>query len=312
MRLARAVLVPGALLIWAAYTVMPASAQECSFESRLIEPTETHLTDAIEIVNGLVGDPELRLELATDGQVQGSDIPVFPVRPADANGMVAHVRQGCRAILIGTQEFETTFPKLAEGNVLIEDHEKEMLALLLLHELGHIHLGHYGGFIPSDQAPALNLNPTASKEREEEADAFAAGILRDEIDAMGTGEAYIPGVMAITFVSSLSFVISTQASLDCFGCRVLGSPDIFWDHSQSHENLEYRLLKMNHAIAPSETSQQLLDDYERARGESSRGSLRIITPDGGMRLVDPGSEEFEVFEKLIGDLEQLKQSDDED
>ncbi len=181
-----------------------------------------------------------------------------------------------------------------------------MLALLLLHELGHIHFGHYGGFIPSDQATALNLNPTASKEREEDADAFAAGILRDEIDSMGRGEAYTPGVMAIIFVSSLSFVISTQASLDCFGCRVLGSPDIFWDHSQSHENLEFRLLKMNHAIAPSETSQQLLDDYERARDGGSRGSLRIITPEGSMRLVEPSSE------NLIGDLEKLQQSDDED
>lgn len=310
MRLVQAIFIPGVLLIWAAYTVMPASAQECSFESRLIEPTETQLADAIEIVNGLVGDPELKLELAKDLELHGSEIPVFPVRPTDANGMVAHVRQGCRAILIGTQEFEESFPKLAEGNVLIEDHEKEMLALLLLHELGYIHLGHYGGFIPSDQAPALNLNPTASKEREEDADAFATGILRDEIAAMGTGEASIPGVMAITFVSSLSFVISTQASLDCFGCRVLGSPDIFWDHSQSHENLEYRLLKMNHAIAPSEASQQLLADYERARDESSRGGLRIITPDGDMRLVEPGSEEFEVFENLIGDMETLQQSNE--
>ncbi|MGK7654981.1 hypothetical protein ACSQ76_22090 [Roseovarius sp. B08] len=312
MRFSRAISVCGAFLIAVTFGVKPAPAQDCSFESRLIEPTETQLTDAVKIVNGLLGDPELRLELAKDGEVQGSEIPVFAVKPSDANGMVAHVRQGCRAILIGTQEFEESFPKLAEGNVLIKGHEKEMLALLLLHELGHIHLDHYGGFIPSDQAPALNLNPTASKEREEDADAFAAGILRDEITAMDEGEAFIPGVMAITFVSNLSVVISAQASLDCFGCRVLGSPDVFWDHSQSHENLEYRLLKMNHAIAPTDTSQQLLDDYERARDESGRGNMRIVTPDGGTRLIEPGSEEFEVFEKLIGDLEELQQSDDED
>lgn len=312
MRLSKAISVPVAFLIWAAHTVIPASAQGCSFDTRLIQPTKSQLVDAIETVNGLVGDSELRLELAKDGQAQGSEIPVFAVKPSDANRMVAHVRQGCRAILIGTQEFEESFAQLAEDNVLIEDHEKEMLTLLLLHELGHIHLGHYGAFIPSTQAPALNLRPTASKEREEDADAFAAGILRDEIATMGTGEAYIPGLMVITFVSSLSFVISTEASLDCFGCRVLGSPDIFWDHSQSHENLEYRLLKMNHAIAPSEISQQLLDDYEHARDGSSRGRLRIVTPDGGTRLVEPDSEEFEVFENLISDLEQLQQSDDED
>jgi hypothetical protein len=310
MSSARANPVLGALLTWAALLALPASAEECSFEKRLIEPTETQLSEAIEIVNGLVDDPVLRLELAKDSEPEGSVIPVYAVKSSDANETVAHVRQGCRAILIGTQEFEGSFPKLAEGNALIEDHEKEMLALLLLHELGHIHHGHYGGFIPSDQGPALNLNPTASKEREEDADEFAAGILRDEIAAMDKGEAYIPGVMVITFVSSLSFVISTQASLDCFGCRVLGSPDIFWDHSQSHENLEYRLLKMNHAIAPSDTSQQLLDDYEGARDESIRDGLRIITPDGNTHLVEPGSEEFEVFEKLIGDLERLQQSDE--
>lgn len=296
MRLERAIGVLSALLVGAALAPHPASAQECAFETRLTKSTHEQLSGAIAIVNGLVDDRELRLKLAGDGERHGSEIPVFAVKPSDANGMVAHVRQGCRAILIGTQEFETTFPKLAEGNVLLEDHEKEMLTLLLLHELGHIHLDHYGGFIPPEQAPALNLNPTASKEREEDADAFAAGILRDEIAAIGTGEAYFPGIMAITFVSSLSFVVSTEASLEKFGCRVLGCRDIFWDHSQSHENLEYRLLKMNHAIAPSETSQQLLEDYERTRDESSGGSLRIITPDGGMRLIEPVSEEAEVFE----------------
>ncbi len=307
MRLPRAIPVLGAVLILSAFARASASAQECSFEKRLIEPTETQLSKAIEIVNGLVHDPELRLELAKDGDLEGSAIPVYAVKPRDANGMVAHVREGCRAILVGTQEFELSFPKLAEGNVLLEGDENEMLALLLLHELGHIRHKHYGAFLPTGQAASLNLDPTASKKRETEADAFAARILSDEMDAMGRGEAYIPGVMVITFVSSLSFIISTEATLNCFGCRALGSPDIFWDHSQSHENLEYRLLKMNHAIARSETSQQLLNDYERARGESSRGSLRIFTPDGGMRLVHPGSGEFE---NLIGNPEKLQQSDE--
>lgn len=307
MSQARAKLFLATIMLAAAESVaFPASALGCSFESRLIEPTKTQLRDAIAIVNRIVDDQNLKMTLAGDGGQQEGTIPVFAVKPSDANRMVAHVRQGCRAILIGTQEFETTFSKLADGNELLENNEKEMLALLLMHELGHIHLGHYGGFIPTDQPPALNLNLTASKRREEDADAFAAGILRREIAAIDKGEAYFPSLMVITFVSKLSLVISTQAMFDCFGCRVLGSPDIFWDHSQSHENLEYRLLKMSHAIAPSETSQQLLDDYENARDESSRGSLRIFTPNGGMRRVEPGSEEFQEFEKLLSDLEKLQ------
>lgn len=89
MRLSRAISDFNAFLIAVTFGVKPASAQDCSFESRIIEPTETQLTDAINIVNGLVGDPELRVELAKDGEVQGSEIPVFDVKPSDADGMVA-------------------------------------------------------------------------------------------------------------------------------------------------------------------------------------------------------------------------------
>lgn len=80
---------------------------------------------------------------------------------------------------------------------------------------------------------------------------------------------YFGTTEAIMFLSSLSFVVSSEATLDCFGCRSLGDPRIFWDHGQSHPNLEYRLLLINHAISATAESQALLDSYEKARDELS-------------------------------------------
>ena len=280
------------------------AARSCDFSLREPKVTLAHLRGALHVVNGAVDDPSHKLALAGRGRKTKDAIPVFLVRQSEAHGMVAHVRSGCRAILVGSHEFETAFSRLSKGQVLIENRQVEMLALLLLHELGHIVLGHHGAFIPSSNKPTLNLTMTASKAREDAADAFATRVLREEFEAMGSGKAFVPAAMLTVFLANLSLTISTQNTLNCFGCRVLGSPDIFWDHSHSHENLEYRLLKMNHAIVPTQTSKRLLDDFERQRATNSKGGIQVIGPDGKRRTVTPESEEYKIFKGLIDGLEK--------
>lgn len=257
----------------------PAQVNDCDFALRPDKDLQAIVQTAIGLVNGAVEDPALRMEFVEESVSEQDFIPVYMVRPTESQGIVAHVREGCRAILIGGQEFAEAFAQFANASVLMQDREAEMLALLLLHELGHIDHGHYGAFLPSQRATTSNLDPTGAKAREGEADAFAAEVMREELAAMSTGQAYLPATFLVAFVSNLSFVISTQATLDCFGCRTLGSPDIFWDHSKSHENLEYRLLKMNYSIHPSDAARQLLADYERQREKSSKPRLRLFDPE---------------------------------
>lgn len=302
-----AALDPSMAALILALSGQPAEAQDCNFSLRNPTASFGPLHEAIAIVNATVDDPEHILSLVDESGPEPNKIPVFDVRSRDSRGLVARVQRGCRAILIGGAEFDQQFARLAGQDSLIDGNKTEMLALLLLHELGHIKHGHYGPFLPRSGRPGYNLEASTSKTLENEADMFVVDVLSKEIQALGTGDANLPAVMVALFVSKLSLHISVQAALDCFGCRPLGSREIFWDHSMSHENLEYRLLKMNHELAPSATSQRLIDDFENLRTKNSRGGLRIIVgPNGESRDIAPGTEEYEVFQNLMDDLGTLQ------
>ena len=105
-------------------------------------------------------------------------------------------------------------------------------------------------------------------------------------------------------ISLYLFDLSAQNSLDCFGGRVLGSPCIFWDESQSHPNFEYRLLRINHALSGTEISKQLLQDFKKARANS--GSLTIVGPDGQRRTLTEGDADYQQLKSIIEGLPGMK------
>lgn len=258
-----------ALLAAALLAGWPLHAEEAPYRLRNGDTTGLQVDAAISTVNAILDDAARALWLANPiakrRNVAGT-VPVYIVPTEDSAGMVTRVPEGCRCIVIGGNEFEAAFEKLAAEGPLMVGHEREMFTFLLLHEMGHISLGHYGQFLPDpSQALFLNLDENATKAREDEADAFAAEALRAEMGKLDGGMPVMAAMNVVMFVQSLAFIVSGRASIDNFGARVLGDPVIFWDHSRSHPNFEYRLLKINHAISPSETSQALLDDYEAAR-----------------------------------------------
>jgi len=227
------------------------------------------LVAAIDQVNALLPETAKPLALLNKTpQIRDSAdvIPVSSVRSSRTQGMVAQVPPGCREIVIGGSEFFDAYQSAVLEESLLVGDEVHMLSLLLLHEMGHIDAGHHGAFLPVvNQDSVLNIDHNLSKEYEREADAFVSTVLGRHAALAQTGEADFGALWLIVFLGKLSFDISGRASIDCFGCRPLGSPDIFWDHSQSHENLEYRVLTINHAISPSDTSHQLLSAFETER-----------------------------------------------
>ncbi|MDN2584293.1 hypothetical protein [Aquibium sp. ELW1220] len=252
------------------------SANPCEFASRNADTMNSRIERAIKITNAAVRDSALELYFANPA---GSDadrngVPVHHIRPDPDRPVVAEVPAGCRSIVVSGVHFDRNFAALAEDNVLMQDKQIPMLVFLLLHELGHVANEHYGAFLP-DTSDAVPSNvATDSKERERQADSFVATILKREFDRMGTGtppiqdyDLYFGITDAIMFLSSLSFIVSSEATLDCFGCRSLGDPRIFWDHGQSHPNLEYRLLLINHAISETPESRALLESYEQGRDD---------------------------------------------
>lgn len=248
----------------------------CDFAPRNTEPANTRIQRAIDIVNEAVRDPQFTLYFSkTVGENTNRDgIPVHHIRPDAARPVVAEVPAGCRAIVISGVHFDRNFAILSEDNVLLQDKQISMLVFLLLHEVGHIANRHYGAFLPATADAVTNNDENEAKARERQADDYVATILKREFDRLGNGnppianyDLYFGSTDTILFLSSLSFVVSSEATLDCFGCRALGDPRIFWDHGQSHPNLEYRLLLINNAISATPESQALLDNYEKARDD---------------------------------------------
>ncbi|MER9056981.1 hypothetical protein [Mesorhizobium sp. M0910] len=250
----------------------------CDFALRSTKVTDAQIKRAIEIVNAAVRDPELVLFFSntTEDNASSDEIPVHHIRPDQARPVVAEVPAGCRTIVISGVHFERNFAVLSKDNVLMQDKQISMLVFLLLHELGHIGNRHYGAFLPATADAVPNNDETEAKARERQADDYVATILKREFSRLGNGnppidnyDLYFGTTEAIMFLSSLSFVVSSEATLACFGCRSLGDPRIFWDHGQSHPNFEYRLLLINHAISATPESQALLDSYEKMRNELS-------------------------------------------
>jgi len=298
---------------WAVAFSFCISADANAHDFRLFNPADSkvpgQIDEAVKIVNGIIRRDDLLLAHIRDGEAaRENSIPVYTVARRDAEMTVARVPRGCRCIVIGGNEFEEALEAMTEAKALSVDDAVTMLTFLLLHELGHVANEHYGQFLPDASEAVLNTDQTLSKEREAEADQFVGDILRGHREAFYSDDpdAFAESLIAtpvILLISSLSFSVSTLASLDCLGCRVLGSKEIFWDHSRSHPNFEYRLLKLNHAISPDLGYDAMVEDYERARGAA--GSATILY-EGERIPVEEGSEEYRVFEDLIRSLQDAE------
>lgn len=252
-------------------SAMACAAQDAPYRLRDDDALEAQVDKAIEVVNAVLKDPGhvlFRFKLPDDEARTDSAIPVYIVESRDAQDTIIRVPENCRCIVVGANEFNKNFARIAVEGSLIADHEAEMLTFLLLHELGHITQGDYGQFLPNHQSPALNLDANETKRREDAADEYAAAALREQVAQFYDPEFddyVMDAVWSTTFLQALSFVIGSRASIDCFGCRPLGLPTIFWDHGRSHPNFEYRLLRINHMISPTEINQDLLDAFEIGR-----------------------------------------------
>jgi len=240
------------------------------------------LEKAIAHVNRLVDDDALKLALLnTDETILESSelIPVSSVDFSRSDGVIAQVPVGCREIVIGGNEFNEAVVQAIESEAALSTNQHQMLVILLLHELGHVAAGHYGKFVSIDNGePIVNQENNVDKVQEQIADQFIVEQLRPQQLLAESCEMDFDHFFLILFLSQLSFEIAGEASIRWFGLRPLNGTEIFWDHSFTHENLEYRLLKINHAIAQSDLSAQLLADFEAGRAATSPAGI-LLNPE---------------------------------
>jgi hypothetical protein len=240
-----------------------------------VAPFSEDLKDAIDLVNPLL-PPEYQIFYLEEEMREKSfpaPIPAYAGRASVTGDMVAQVPYGCPEIVFNAEAFYHGMQQTMENT----DSAIEMLAFLLLHEVGHIANKHYGQFLPAENNVTPNITPSIDKDTEQQADQYVIDLLRPRI-ANEIPDEYLVAHRIMAFVSLYSFSLAGMNSLNCFGCRPLGSADIFWDHSRTHENLELRLLKISHEVSPSDTSRELLEEFLSKRSDAGRTRVWYIDP----------------------------------
>jgi hypothetical protein len=158
------------------------------------------------------------------------------------------------------------------GEALLAIDIRNLIAYMLLHEMGHVKLGDVVGDEISSgetsQAERFNLNPTTQKEHEVAADLYAAKAIAAAEQEKGTDRGVAAARIDVT-LAQLAWNLAEHRLIDNFGGTALHRPSLFYDVGLSHPNLEWRILSVSAAISDSPTSRKLLSDFESSREPQS-------------------------------------------
>lgn len=111
----------------------------------------------------------------------------------------------------------------------------------------------------------LNVEPSRAKVAEEEADDFAADILKTRANQMPAGDVSLAANWVVTELSKLSWNMQAFRTLDEFGAFAVGKPSVYFDAGYSHPNLSWRILRVADRIQGSDSTRYMLETFEEAR-----------------------------------------------
>jgi hypothetical protein len=246
---------------------------------------------AIELANGAMGGGvDFRLTPGwIPARAEGTRVPVYLVgldRPGRFG--ISFVPRGERCIFVDDEAL-SSLQKAVLGQIpeqaLCED--QELLALILLHEAGHIEHGDWGRVFPSQASSnTLNADETEGKKREIEADRFAAGQIKDGLRSPPTSRRVAAAARLENAVREVGFrlflhrkkkdleslryefdeLLRREPGSSTGGTRSQSSESAaYLDAGASHPNLEYRLMRMHYEMFPTQGEKDILEQIENRR-----------------------------------------------
>jgi hypothetical protein len=246
---------------------------------RLFESDQQRSTtaDAIVLVNRILGDDiSFRLHPSwapSDKPGRESvDVYLIEVDPIGKYGP-SFVPKGDRCVFVDAGQaaaISDVFSKKYTGAIKVKS--EQLLAIALLHEAGHLFHGHWGGLEEGNEVgdkSNLSVEETVEKKREYEADRFAAAQIKAGMVVGSDALRFSASIKLAATLTTVSANLTFQRLIDNFGATTLESPKAFWDERNSHPNFEYRILKINYEINPSNENQQLIDGFEKARKQAT-------------------------------------------
>lgn len=192
------------------------------------------------------------------------DVSVYLVASrSNVSGAIAAVPSGCRCIFVNPSLLATWVASHSHNVGQLELDRGQLLTFMLLHEVGHIHHGTAAGDFVNGELSQLNNEPSIAKEREKEADDFAAALIRQLRDQTSSGS--LAANWISIEISKLCWNMQAHRSLDEFGATAIGEPAVFFDQNYSHPNLAWRMLRSNDLIQRTDESGRLLKAFEEAQ-----------------------------------------------
>jgi hypothetical protein len=153
-----------------------------------------------------------------------------------------------------------------------------VLVFILLHEVGHLAKSTAGVEFANGQLSELNIEPSRAKADEEDADEFAAEVLRSQMLGKPASIESLQATSVVMELGNLSWNMQAYRMLDQFGSSAVGSPPVFFDNNLTHPNLGWRVLRMNFLILPSPETKNLLAAFEASRELGANPQPLYIAP----------------------------------
>lgn len=223
---------------------------------------------AITAVSKLVADsgPNLIPAWSQSGDSAVEQVPVYLVegRPG-AIVTPAAVPRGCRCVFVSPSALENWIRSNSTGPARMELNADQFLVFILLHEVGHLKKGTPGAAFRDGEMSQLNVEPSRAKVAEEDADNFAADVLKSRANQKPVSEVSLAANRVVMELSKLSWNMQAFRTLDEFGAFAVGKPSVYFDNGYSHPNLAWRILRVADRIHGSDDTQYLLEAFEEAR-----------------------------------------------
>lgn len=224
---------------------------------------------AIEKANLLLVEGSIRLRAAWIVPADGPDrdaAPVYLVGAKDTSlSSPAFVPKGCACIFVNPALLSQWSTAHSKGDGRWELDRRELLTYMLLHEVGHLAKGTSGGAVEHGELTQFNVDPAVAKVNEEDADGFAADLLRGYFRRTPVTDASIEANKVATQLLYLSWNMQRYRAIDQFAAWTVGKPSVYFDNGYSHPNLAWRVLRSNYLIHRNEQTKMLLDEFEAAR-----------------------------------------------
>ena len=230
----------------------------------------TALREAIDLANTLLLKTNVgQLYLEGTSRPREKTAQAIPVRLVDGGtNFIIAVPRDTRLIVVGDSSITnvpTVFTRSFTNGLAIDTNA--LLALCLLHESGHLRFEHHKKALGGTHSYHLNIEQTASKKAEEEADTFAAQVMKTAFASTGDIAATISSGRLQMAASSISWNLQGWRSINNFGATALRRAYVLADTGFSHPNIELRFLRINHLLNPTAASEKLLRDFDKFRDE---------------------------------------------